>query len=153
MHSRKIPKGLVWLSGLGDSSQEIALSPPAPPLLLLLVIDVVIIDCLKRPKVSLQPHECFAHLLPTPCSAEASAIIPKVLRTAHSFRTKGSSSQWPKAQKALRQGRKGPPELISHLCPLSGCGAGVCVSGVLWEASSKGHCSALGMLCRLKGFL
>lgn len=57
MHSRKIPKGLVWLSGLGDSSQEIALSPPAPPLLLLLVIDVVIIDCLKRPKVSLQPHE------------------------------------------------------------------------------------------------
>ena len=99
-------------------------------------------------------HECcFAHLLPTPRSAEAPAIIPMVLGTAPSFRAEGPSSQWPKAQKALRQGREGPPELISHLRPLSGYGAGVCVSVVLLGASSKGHCSALGMLCRLKGFL
>ena len=43
------------VSGTGDGPQEIAVSPPAPALLL--YVEVSIIDCLKRPEVSLQARE------------------------------------------------------------------------------------------------
>ena len=67
------------------------------------------------------------------------------------FRTEGPSSPCPKAQKVLTEAEEEGTFRVDFLSLSPFWDKCVCV--LLWEASSKGPCLALGMLCNSKGFL